>query len=124
MTQMLFENFAPQSVTEALGETLFRGPWLPHPKMPAMYHCAQCDAPLYSSDALKALQGDWILFSACDTEKAVRTRIDAGFRTRRRLCCGNCKCNLGFLYRYQNESQGMRHRIRAVQLEMRPLCVT
>lgn len=79
-------------------EAPFSGKYV-NEKSEGMYHCAVCDAPLFSSDAKFDSRSGWPSFTDPAVAEAVTLHEDIKFGMKRtEVRCRNCDAHLGHVF--------------------------
>lgn len=87
-------------------EAPFAGEYV-HTKDDGMYHCAVCDAPLFSSDTKFESGTGWPSFTDPADREAVTLHDDDSLGTRRtEVRCKNCGAHLGHVFPDGPEKNG------------------
>lgn len=111
-------RIARESATEAP----FKGKYV-ETKDNGMYHCAVCDAPLFSSSTKFDSKSGWPSFTDPINREAVILREDtSGGMSRVEVLCKNCGAHLGHVFPDGPEKEGKtcdRFCINSVSLELK-----
>jgi peptide-methionine (R)-S-oxide reductase len=102
-------------------ERPFSGEYV-YAKDSGMYHCAACDAELFSSDAKFDSGTGWPSFTEPATAAAVEVREDrAHGMLRTEVTCKRCGSHLGHVFPDgPKEAGGMRYCINSLSLQLEP----
>lgn len=103
-------------------EAPFSGKYV-NEKSEGMYHCAVCDAPLFSSDAKFDSRSGWPSFTDPAVAEAVTLHEDIKFGMKRtEVRCRNCDAHLGHVFPdgpLQNGNACDRYCINSTSLELK-----
>lgn len=105
-------------------EIPFSGQYV-HKNEDGMFHCAACDAPLFSSDnqyesTTPGLIG-WPSFSEAADTNAVELREDTSLgMARTEVVCATCGSHLGHLFADESSPNGQHYCINSVCLALKP----
>jgi len=108
-----------QVAREKATEPAFQGRyWNTHDK--GMYHCAVCDAPLFSSEHKYDSGTGWPSFAEPANPENIETTEDTSNGVlRTEVVCKTCKAHLGHVFDDGPEKQGgKRYCINSVSLEL------
>lgn len=104
-------------------EAPFKGKYVDE-KKDGMYHCAVCDAPLFSSSTKFDSKSGWPSFTDPEVEGAVTLHSDDELGMRRtEVRCKNCDAHLGHVFPDGPMKNGKvcdRYCINSVSLELKP----
>ncbi len=104
-------------------EAPFTGKYV-NEKSGGMYHCAVCDAPLFSSDTKFDSGTGWPSFTDPAVKEAVTLHEDDTHGMRRtEVKCANCGAHLGHVFPDGPKKEGKvcdRYCINSVSLELKP----
>lgn len=102
-------------------ERPFSGAYV-HSKESGMYHCAACDAELFSSDTKFDSGTGWPSFTEPATAAAVELVDDSSHgMIRTEVTCRNCGSHLGHVFPDgPREAGGMRYCINSLSLQLEP----
>ncbi len=97
-------------------EMAFTGKYYKH-KADGMYHCAACDAPLFSSDTKYESGSGWPSFYKPASEGAVKEKLDTSYgMVRKEIVCGACDSHLGHVFEDGPNPTGLRYCVNSVSL--------
>jgi len=86
-----------------------------------MYHCAACEAPLFSAETKFDSGTGWPSFTEPAVAEAVEARRDIGFgMIRTEVLCRRCGSHLGHVFDDGPGSTGQRYCINSCSLELQP----
>ena len=86
-----------------------------------VYHCAGCDAPLFSTDAKFESGTGWPSFFQPLTVDAIGTHTDRSWGMTRTEChCSNCGGHMGHVFPDGPRPTGLRYCINGVSLDFKP----
>jgi len=81
------------------------------------YHCAGCNAPLFSSEAKFESHCGWPSFDAAISTKTVKEVVDKSFgMVRTEIVCSNCDGHLGHVFNDGPTKTGLRYCINSASL--------
>lgn len=104
-------------------EAPFKGKYVDE-KADGMYHCAVCDAPLFSSDTKFESHSGWPAFTDPANREAVTLHEDTTHGMNRvEVRCKNCGAHLGHVFPDGPAKDGSvcdRYCINSVSLELKP----
>ena len=90
-----------------------------HTKMPGQYHCACCDAPLFSSDAKYDSGSGWPSFWQAMDGGAIATETDTTlWMGRVEILCSACGAHLGHVFDDGPEPTGKRYCVNSASLRL------
>ena len=88
---------------------------------PGTYHCAGCDAPLFSTDTKFESGTGWPSFFEPVSVDAVGTTSDRSWgMTRTEVHCANCGGHLGHVFPDGPRPTGLRYCMNGVALDFKP----
>lgn len=101
-------------------ECAFTGPFLDE-KRPGVFHCAGCDAPLFSTESKYESGTGWPSFFDPVTKDAVTHHEDRSYGMRRiEIRCGTCDGHLGHVFPDGPRPTGLRYCTNGAAFTFRP----
>jgi len=89
-------------------------------KTPGTYHCAACDAPLFSSETKYDSGSGWPSFWAAIQERAIAEKTDKTFgMVRTEILCANCDSHLGHVFPDGPKPTGLRYCTNSASLNLK-----
>jgi len=90
-------------------------------KTPGTYHCAGCDAPLFSSDTKYESGSGWPSFWDAIAPGAVAEKTDTSHgMVRTEILCAKCDSHLGHVFPDGPQPTGLRYCTNSASLRLKP----
>ncbi|MFC4347854.1 peptide-methionine (R)-S-oxide reductase MsrB [Kordiimonas lipolytica] len=90
-------------------------------KTPGTYHCAGCDAPLFSSDTKYESGSGWPSFWDAIAPGAVAEKTDTSHgMVRTEILCAKCDSHLGHVFPDGPQPTGLRYCTNSASLRLEP----